>query len=117
MIYHTCPNCGANLDPGERCDCRGPDNGMDEPTKFYEDPQMPIRYGIFNSYRLLFQYPGLQGKTSRETYGRFVHLHPQKARQGYYEARRIYPSSRYLVWIDSMGYGTEILSNLGGFTE
>lgn len=19
--YHTCPNCGANLDPGERCDC------------------------------------------------------------------------------------------------
>lgn len=21
-IYHTCPYCGANLDPGERCDCR-----------------------------------------------------------------------------------------------
>ena len=22
MIYHTCPHCGANLDPGERCsDC------------------------------------------------------------------------------------------------
>ena len=20
--YHTCPNCGANLDPGETCDCR-----------------------------------------------------------------------------------------------
>lgn len=20
--YHTCPECGANLDPGERCDCR-----------------------------------------------------------------------------------------------
>lgn len=19
--YHTCPICGANLDPGERCDC------------------------------------------------------------------------------------------------
>ena len=19
--YYTCPNCGANLDPGERCDC------------------------------------------------------------------------------------------------
>lgn len=19
--YHTCPYCGANLDPGERCDC------------------------------------------------------------------------------------------------
>lgn len=19
--YHTCPVCGANLDPGERCDC------------------------------------------------------------------------------------------------
>lgn len=22
MIYHTCPRCGANLDPGERCDCK-----------------------------------------------------------------------------------------------
>lgn len=21
--YRTCPHCGANLDPGERCDCRG----------------------------------------------------------------------------------------------
>ena len=21
MIYRTCPICGANLDPGERCDC------------------------------------------------------------------------------------------------
>ncbi len=20
-IYRTCPRCGANLDPGERCDC------------------------------------------------------------------------------------------------
>lgn len=21
--YHTCPECGANLDPGEKCDCKG----------------------------------------------------------------------------------------------
>lgn len=21
MMYWTCPCCGANLDPGERCDC------------------------------------------------------------------------------------------------
>ncbi len=21
LYYHTCPCCGANLDPGERCDC------------------------------------------------------------------------------------------------
>lgn len=21
-LYYTCPHCGANLDPGERCDCR-----------------------------------------------------------------------------------------------
>lgn len=20
-FYNTCPHCGANLDPGERCDC------------------------------------------------------------------------------------------------
>jgi len=23
--YHTCPVCGANLDPGERCDCEEED--------------------------------------------------------------------------------------------
>ena len=22
MNYHTCPDCGAALDPGEICDCR-----------------------------------------------------------------------------------------------
>ena len=22
MYYHTCPYCGANLDPDEKCDCR-----------------------------------------------------------------------------------------------
>ena len=22
MYYHPCPNCGANLDPGEPCDCQ-----------------------------------------------------------------------------------------------
>lgn len=22
MIYYTCPRCGENLDPGERCDCQ-----------------------------------------------------------------------------------------------
>lgn len=21
MVYWTCPRCGTNLDPGERCDC------------------------------------------------------------------------------------------------
>lgn len=21
-IYRTCPDCGSNLDPGERCDCQ-----------------------------------------------------------------------------------------------
>ena len=23
--YRTCPICGANLDPGEKCDCQEPD--------------------------------------------------------------------------------------------
>ena len=22
LYYHPCPYCGANLDPGERCECR-----------------------------------------------------------------------------------------------
>ncbi len=27
--YHTCPYCGANLDPGERCDCERNDSKED----------------------------------------------------------------------------------------
>lgn len=31
MYYHTCPDCGANLDPGEHCDCgREEDNEQDD---------------------------------------------------------------------------------------
>lgn len=22
-MYRTCPECGAHLDPGEQCDCKG----------------------------------------------------------------------------------------------
>lgn len=28
--YRTCPNCGAALDPGERCDCLRESNGSRE---------------------------------------------------------------------------------------
>lgn len=24
--YYTCPNCGANLDPNEKCDCENDEN-------------------------------------------------------------------------------------------
>lgn len=34
--YHTCPDCGANLDPGEPCDCQSPlfrlESGIQELT-------------------------------------------------------------------------------------
>lgn len=45
MYYKTCSHCGANLDPGERCDCRtytmitykaGADAGRTERRKPYE---------------------------------------------------------------------------------
>lgn len=28
-IFHTCPYCDANLDPGEKCDCRTDDNPLE----------------------------------------------------------------------------------------
>lgn len=42
QYYHTCPLCGANLDPGESCDCcrsqRDPGNYHDvnRPRKWYD---------------------------------------------------------------------------------
>lgn len=34
--YHTCPYCGCNIDPGERCDCQpttpAPDRSTEEPS-------------------------------------------------------------------------------------
>lgn len=36
MLYHTCPECGANLDPGESCDCQDekePDQCNDSDSK------------------------------------------------------------------------------------
>lgn len=30
MGYKTCPDCGANLDPGEICDCRRPPKDDEE---------------------------------------------------------------------------------------
>lgn len=32
--YKTCPNCGANLDPCERCDCM--DNKLSSPSQTSE---------------------------------------------------------------------------------
>lgn len=30
MYYHTCPYCGANLDPEEKCDCREENKNDDQ---------------------------------------------------------------------------------------
>ena len=44
MLYYTCPHCGANLDPWEKCDCpqsRGqqvPEGASDLPE---EETKMP----------------------------------------------------------------------------
>ena len=31
--YNTCPNCGCNLDPGEKCDC---EKEMKRQKEFYQ---------------------------------------------------------------------------------
>jgi hypothetical protein len=30
MLFKICPNCGANLDPGERCECEESKNKQNE---------------------------------------------------------------------------------------
>ena len=34
MQYHECPNCGANLDPGEKCDCHK-ELSIEEASRIY----------------------------------------------------------------------------------
>ena len=34
MFYWTCPDCGANLDPGERCDCQNEEKAASEAGTF-----------------------------------------------------------------------------------
>lgn len=34
--YHTCPICGANLDPGEPCECQG---NQTEPEEIKEEKE------------------------------------------------------------------------------
>jgi len=40
--YWTCPYCGANLDPGEKCDCN---EGKEEPPKILVDNYKSVQGG------------------------------------------------------------------------
>ena len=46
MYYHTCEKCGANLDPGERCDCE--DQTKQEPDRDLDD----LRAIVLRSLRI-----------------------------------------------------------------
>ena len=37
MKYRTCPYCGANLDPGERCECASKKEAQEEPEEEKEE--------------------------------------------------------------------------------
>ncbi len=43
MQYRTCPFCGANLDPGERCDCQ------EEKRPIMREPQQTAREKVAHS--------------------------------------------------------------------
>ena len=34
MYYRACPNCGCNLDPGERCDCSEKNSQIEKERHF-----------------------------------------------------------------------------------
>ena len=36
MYYRACPNCGCNLDPGERCDCSEKNSQIEKERHFQE---------------------------------------------------------------------------------
>ena len=47
--YHTCPTCGANLDPGEQCDCRqrkGDDKAVKTDSAYRNDDFHRYRHNL-----------------------------------------------------------------------
>lgn len=55
-IYRTCPQCGANLDPGERCDCKEKSAVRRESTQA-DNPNKTIKYSMRQ----------MKGKVNRES--------------------------------------------------
>lgn len=45
MMYRVCPYCGANLDPGEPCDCREERSKYLEKFKPTGSGQMVLNFG------------------------------------------------------------------------
>lgn len=48
-MYVTCPNCGSNLDPGEKCDCQSIDKELLEQVYHFADGE-PSIYEIEAAY-------------------------------------------------------------------
>lgn len=46
MYYNKCPECGANLDPGEHCDCK------EEKAKMEKRMRMLIREGRDKQFQM-----------------------------------------------------------------
>ena len=42
MIYRACPRCGANLDPGEHCDCQDEEKGRSAGTGATSRNELPL---------------------------------------------------------------------------
>lgn len=58
--YHTCPDCGANLDPGEKCDCEKEGKSREG---FYGD--VVIRPGKTGQFHFHHGWQGAGGGLSR----------------------------------------------------
>ena len=51
MYYHKCRRCGANLDPGEKCDCETGERSISHSTKIITTYHLkatknPVRYKL-----------------------------------------------------------------------
>lgn len=46
-FYNICPDCGASLDPGERCDCHAPDK--ETAPKEMRVPRMQLLHNSITS--------------------------------------------------------------------
>ena len=63
--YNTCPNCGSNLDPGERCECENEKAKEQEKKQEFFNRHLKMEPG---AGQLAFVFDSREGRHESKSY-------------------------------------------------